>query len=44
MILCDSEQKEGYVRIKECNNIVDAVFEAGVVGAGGSRISYSYKA
>ncbi|GAA0122721.1 proline reductase-associated electron transfer protein PrdC [Clostridium faecium] len=36
MILCDSEQKEGYVRIKECNNIVDAVFEAGVVGAGGA--------
>ena len=36
IILCDKNQNKDYVRIKECNNIVDTVFEAGIVGAGGA--------
>lgn len=29
-------QSEEYVKIKECDNIVDTVYEAGIVGAGGA--------
>lgn len=29
-------QTDEYVKIKECENIVDAVYEAGIVGAGGA--------
>lgn len=29
-------QSEEYLKIKECDNIVDAVYEAGIVGAGGA--------
>ncbi|WP_123054940.1 proline reductase-associated electron transfer protein PrdC [Clostridium sp. JN-1] len=35
-IEASGSQSEDYVKIKECNNIVDAVYEAGIVGAGGA--------
>ncbi|WP_408631301.1 proline reductase-associated electron transfer protein PrdC [Marinisporobacter balticus] len=36
IIDADAVQSEEYVKIKECESIVDSVFEAGVVGAGGA--------
>ena len=30
------DQTEEYVKIKECDSIVDTVYEAGIVGAGGA--------
>lgn len=36
IILADTNQSEDYVKIKECDSIIDTVFEAGVVGAGGA--------
>jgi proline reductase-associated electron transfer protein PrdC len=36
VILSNAEQSEEYLKIKECDDIVEAVYEAGVVGAGGA--------
>ncbi len=36
VIEANQEQSEDYVKIKECENIVDTVYEAGIVGAGGA--------
>lgn len=36
IIEANDTQSEEYVKIKECNSIVDAVYEAGIVGAGGA--------
>jgi proline reductase-associated electron transfer protein PrdC len=36
IIEADDYQTADYVKIKECDNIIDAVYEAGVVGAGGA--------
>jgi len=36
IIEADASQTQEYVKIKECCNIVDAVYEAGIVGAGGA--------
>jgi proline reductase-associated electron transfer protein PrdC len=36
IIEADDKQTEDYEKIKECDNIIDAVYEAGVVGAGGA--------
>ena len=36
VILADDVQNKDYIKIKECDSIVDAVYEAGVVGAGGA--------
>lgn len=35
-IEADNIQSEEYIKIKECDNIVDSVYEAGIVGAGGA--------
>lgn len=36
VISADDVQSTDYIKIKECDSIVDAVFEAGIVGAGGA--------
>jgi len=36
IIEADENQSEEYVKIKECDSIIDSVYEAGVVGAGGA--------
>lgn len=36
VIQANESQPEEYVRIKQCENIVDTVYEAGIVGAGGA--------
>lgn len=36
VIQADETQSEDYVKIKQCESIVDSVYEAGVVGAGGA--------
>ncbi|WPC42026.1 proline reductase-associated electron transfer protein PrdC [Clostridium sp. JS66] len=36
VILADETQTEDYVKIKECQSIIDTVYEAGIVGAGGA--------
>lgn len=36
VIKVDETQSEDYVKIKQCENIVDSVYEAGIVGAGGA--------
>lgn len=36
IILADDNQSKDYVKIKECNSVIDYVFEAGIVGAGGA--------
>lgn len=36
IIEADANQSEEYVKIKECKNIIESVYEAGVVGAGGA--------
>lgn len=36
IILADDNQSSDYLRIKECDSIIDYVFEAGIVGAGGA--------
>jgi proline reductase-associated electron transfer protein PrdC len=36
IIEANDVQTEDFVKIKECDNIIDAVYEAGVVGAGGA--------
>lgn len=35
-IEADKNQSDEYVKIKECDNIADAAYEAGIVGAGGA--------
>lgn len=36
IILADDVQSKEFIKIKECDNIIDAVYEAGIVGAGGA--------
>jgi len=36
VILADDVQDKDYIRIKECDSIIDTVYEAGIVGAGGA--------
>lgn len=36
IIQADDVETEEYVKIKQCDNIVDTVYEAGIVGAGGA--------
>lgn len=36
VILAEEHQSTDYLKIKECNSIIDYVFEAGIVGAGGA--------
>ncbi|WML36534.1 proline reductase-associated electron transfer protein PrdC [Clostridium sp. OS1-26] len=36
VIQADEAQSEDYVKIKQCESIVDSVYEAGIVGAGGA--------
>lgn len=36
VILADDVQDKDYIKIKECDSIIDTVYEAGIVGAGGA--------
>ncbi len=36
IIAADETQQQDYMKIKECENIVDTIYEAGIVGAGGA--------
>ncbi|MDU6876980.1 MAG: proline reductase-associated electron transfer protein PrdC, partial [Clostridium botulinum] len=36
IIKADENQTKEFVKIKKCDNLVDTVFEAGIVGAGGA--------
>lgn len=36
IILADEKQSSDYLKIKKCDSIIDYVFEAGIVGAGGA--------
>ena len=36
VIKSNDDQSEEYVKIKDCENIIDSVYEAGIVGAGGA--------
>ncbi len=36
VVLADDVQNKDYVKIKECDSILDTIYEAGIVGAGGA--------